>query len=83
MSKKAPNKSNISTELTFAPLLIWSEAPDMKLHSKHLATFIKAVYIFLFLLACIWFAIAQHTLPSEQNPRDYFVTSFDEGWVWV
>ncbi len=44
---------------------------------------IQILFISLFLLTTGWFLIAQFSLPSEQDPRDYYYTTFDEDWFYV
>lgn len=43
----------------------------------------KTLCLVCCLYLCVWFFVSQFTLPSERNPLDYFVTTFNEGWHWV
>lgn len=44
---------------------------------------IRISFLIFFISLIIWFFIAQSIYPSEQNPRDYWVETFDSGWVHV
>ena len=44
---------------------------------------IRTLYLILFIALFVWFAIAQSKYPSEQDPRDYWVETYDTNWVHV
>lgn len=44
---------------------------------------VRLLFIVLFITLIVWFFFAQSTLPSEQDPRDYWAETFDTGWVHV
>lgn len=52
-----------------------------KIHS--LDMLVRISYLIFFIALIVWFFIAQSFYPSEQDPRDYWVETFDNGWVHV
>ena len=44
---------------------------------------VRISYLIFFIALIVWFFIAQSFYPSEQDPRDYWVETFDNGWVHV
>ncbi len=55
----------------------------MKKMIDRLDIFIRISFLFLFLILFIWFVVSQSVCPSEQDPRDYWVETFDNGWKLV
>lgn len=55
----------------------------MKKTATTIAFSMKVLFITLLALLCLWFVISQAVLPTERNPRDYYVTDFNEGWTHV
>ncbi len=50
---------------------------------KNLTLFSKVLFLVSFFGVCLWAIIAEFTLPSEKDPRDYYTTTFNEGWYQV
>ena len=50
---------------------------------KKLAYGIHTVFIIFLAALALWFFIAQEIYPSEQNPRDYYVTTLNNDWYHV
>ena len=44
---------------------------------------LRIIFISLLLFVSAWHIYAQITLPSEQNPRDYEYSTFDDNWYHV
>ncbi len=55
----------------------------MKKLINHFDSAIRKIFIILFICICVWFVIAQIVLPSEQNPRDFFVTEYNDNWFHI
>lgn len=55
----------------------------MKKLIRSLDMLVRISFLIFFLTLIAWFFIAQSIYPSEQDPRDYWVETFDSGWVQV
>ena len=44
---------------------------------------VRISFLIFFITLIVWFFIAQSIYPSEQDPRDYWVETFDSGWFHV
>lgn len=55
----------------------------MKKMIHSLDMLVRISYLIFFIALIVWFFIAQSFYPSEQDPRDYWVETFDNGWVHV
>lgn len=55
----------------------------MKKLIRSLDVFVRISFLIFFIILIAWFFVAQSIYPSEQDPRDYWVETFDSGWVHV
>lgn len=55
----------------------------MKSMLKKTDTVIQISYVTIFLGIVIWFFVSQLIYPSERNPADYFVTTYNDGWYYI
>ena len=44
---------------------------------------VRISFLIFFITLIVWFFIAQSIYPSEQDPHDYWVETFDSGWFHV
>lgn len=55
----------------------------MKKLIHYLDILVHVSFLVLFVALIIWFFTAQSIYPSEQDPRDYWVQTFDTGWIHI
>ncbi len=55
----------------------------MKKRKINVSLILQYIYLVAFIACFLWFVIMQFTAPSERNPEDYYVTTFDDGWYHV
>lgn len=55
----------------------------MKKLISSLDMLVRISFLILFITLTVWFFVGQAIYPSEQDPRDYWVETFDSGWVHV
>lgn len=55
----------------------------LKKSEKKIAYAIHIIFIVLLVVLAVWFFVSQELYPSEQNPRDYYVTTLNNDWYYV